>query len=399
MTQWHEDVPEEAVIGRLVERFRDAFDREPAGVWSAPGRVNVIGEHVDYNGGLCLPFALRQRTYVALAPRSDDGLRLASLQAPGQDWSGPLDSVAPGGVTGWAAYAAGVPWALRRDGLDVPGFDALFDGHVPLGAGLSSSAAIECALAVALDDVAGLGLGSDHAGRARLAEACREAENRIAGAPTGGLDQATSLRCPLGEAMLLDLRDLSVTPVPFDLESAGLRLLVVNTHVRHALADGQYRARREACEEAARLLGVPDLRAVSRLDAALATLSADPVLARRVRHVVTEIDRVRETVALCAAGDLAGIGEVLSASHASLRDDFEVSCAELDLACTSALGAGALGARMVGGGFGGSALALVRVERVAAVARAVDDAFRGAGHARPTFIPAAPGGPAGRSDL
>lgn len=405
MTQWYAAADAEEVAAGLLERFHEAYGREAAGVWAAPGRVNVIGEHVDYNGGLALPFALEHRTFAAVAVRDDGIVRVESVQAPGEGWSGPLADIAPGVVPGWAGYAAGVPWALARRGLPVPGVDVVIDGRVPLGAGLSSSAAVECAVAVALDELAGLGLGADDAGRARLAAACVDAENDIAGAPTGGLDQAAALRTTAREALLLDCRDFSITPVPLDLAASGLALLVIDTHAHHALVDGQYGTRRDACAHAVDLLGVPDLRAVEpagladALDRLGSTgLPDDRVaeLQRLVRHVVTEVERVREVASLCRQGRLAEIGPVLDASHASLRDDYAVSCVELDVTCETARAAGALGARMVGGGFGGSAIALVPSARVDEVAERVEEAFARSGFGEPSFLLATPSDPAGR---
>ncbi|WP_239073389.1 galactokinase [Sediminihabitans luteus] len=392
-------------------RVRSLFARtfgptpEEVGVWSAPGRVNVVGEHTDYNAGLCLPVALEHRTFVALRPRDDDRVRLASAQEPGVRELD-LADVAPGTVDGWPAYVAGVAWALREAGHPVRGFDAVVDSCVPYGAGLSSSAAIECAFAVALDDVAGLGLADDDAGRATLAAACVRAENEIAGAPTGGMDQSASLRCTAGHALLLDCRPgLSpadaATGVPFDLAAAGLALLVIDTRAEHQLVDGQYADRRRTCEEAAAALGLPHLRALAdddpgALDVALDKLT-DDVARRRVRHVVTEIGRVREVVALVDAGLAHEIGPLLDASHASLRDDYEVSCRELDLAVEAARDAGALGARMTGGGFGGSAIALVRAADASRVGAAVVAAFAAAGLTAPDLLLATPSGPAGRT--
>jgi len=411
---WYADADEAARTAssrRAVEGFEATFGRPPAGVWAAPGRVNVIGEHVDYNGGLCLPFALAHRTYVALAPRDDDRLVVTSAQVHDQTgqgrprWDGLLSDVAPGTVDGWAGYAVGVPWALREAGHGVPGFDAVVDGLVPLGSGLSSSAALECAVAVALDEVAGLGLAGDDDGRAALAAACVRAENDIAGAPTGGMDQAASLRSRAGSALLIDCTDFSVRHVPFDLAEAGLELLVVDTRAHHTLQDGQYGSRREQCERAAGLLGVRWLRDVHvlELDGALdriRDLVDDPEeadeMGRRVRHVVTEISRVRQSVLLVEDGDLAGVGPLLDASHASLRDDYEVSSRELDVACASAKAAGALGARMTGGGFGGSAIALLPAGTAGEVAEAVTAAFAAEGLAAPAFLRAVPSAPAGR---
>jgi galactokinase len=380
----------------VTELFRHRFDAEPDGVWAAPGRVNVIGEHVDYNGGRCLPFALPQRTFVALAATDDDRVELHSDQAD-RDWSGPLAEVRPGSVGPWAGYAVGVPWALRQAGFAAPGFRAAIISQVPLGAGLSSSAALECAVAVALDQLAGLGLSADDAGRSRLAAACVQAENEIAGAPTGGLDQAASLRCAAGQGLLLDCRDFSASLVPLDLTGAGLDLLVMDTRAHHALVDGRYGSRRQDCEAAAAALGLSCLGElpVADLPAALARLTDDEQR-RRVRHVVTEIDRVDSVAAVLRDGSPAAIGPLLDASHASLRDDYEVSCAELDLAVQVAGEAGALGARMTGGGFGGSAIALVGTGLAGRVAVAVAEAFGRAGFVPPAFLTAVASGPAGR---
>ncbi len=393
---WYPEPDAGEVAASVATAFRTASRRAPVGVWAAPGRVNVVGEHVDYNAGLCLPFALPHRTFVALAPRDDGVVRVASAQVEG-GYDGRLEDVAPGAVEGWSGYAVGVPWALRRNGLDVGGFDAVVDGRVPFGSGLSSSAAIECAVAVALDDVHDLGLGASDAGRARLAAACVEAETRIAGAPTGGLDQAASLRCEEGSAMLLDCRDFTVSLVPFDLAAAGLELLVMDTRAHHALVDGQYGSRREMGAEAVGVLGVDAQRdgTPDGLHAALARLPHDELRAR-VRHVVTEIARVEQVVDLLRAGRTGDIGPLLDASHASLRDDYEVSCAELDVACATARSAGALGARMTGGGFGGSAIALCRVDDVEDVAAAVAQAFADQDFAAPAFLRAVPSPPASR---
>ena len=385
---------------RAARSVTDAFHRlhghAPAGVWAAPGRVNVIGEHVDYNQGLCLPFALEQRTFVAVRPRDDDRISVWSAQEP-LTWEGPLDQVTPGAVPGWAGYAAGVPWALRAAGHEVPGLDIVVDGQVPRGSGLSSSAALECAVAVALDELAGLGLASDDAGRAQLAAACVRAENEIAGAPTGGMDQAAALRARAGHALLLDCRDFSVRHEPFDLAAHRLALLVIDTRARHALVDGQYGGRRAVCEQAARLLGLASLREVepAKLEDAVDSLPHE-MMRRLVRHVVTEIDRVRAAATVLETGRVRDLGPLLDASHRSLREDFQVSCEELDLACEAAADAGALGARMTGGGFGGSAIALVDSGAAEVAADAVTAAFDRAGYAPPAFLHAVPSGPAGR---
>lgn len=359
-----------------------------SGRWAAPGRVNLIGEHVDYAGGLCLPFAIAERTVVVASARSDDRLRLSS-RAESAEWDGRLADVGPGVPDGWAGYVAGVLWALRSAGHPVRGIDLTVTDSVPLGAGLSSSAALECATALAVDDLFGLGLP-----RTELAAAGRRAENEIVGAATGGMDQAASLLATAGHALLIDTRDGATRQVPLDLHAAGLTLLVMDTRVRHRLADGQYGARRASVERAAAKLGVASLRDATASDVE----SLDGELRARAQHVVTEIARVVSAVELLDAGRIAELGPLLDASHASLAQDFEVSCPELDLACEVARASGAFGARMTGGGFGGSAIALVPCGRVDDVTRSVRDAFAAGGHRVPEIRTAEPSAGAARLD-
>ena len=391
--QWYPE-PSDAAAGQAETEFVAAHRRPPDGVWAAPGRVNLIGEHVDYNSGLCLPMALPHKAFVALAltDGDDEEIVLVSSGNP-TPWRASVGQVAPGAVGGWGAYLAGVPWAL---GL-ARGFDAAVVGQVPSGAGLSSSAALECAVAVAMDERCGLDLAGSDAGRARLASACVRAENEIVGAPTGGMDQAASLRAVEGNALLLDCTDFSVTQVPFDAAAAGLAVLVIDTRVHHALVDGQYGSRRQTCEQAAELLGVGALGELDPrdLDDALNRLPTEE-MRRRVRHVITEIDRVRQAAALLSAGLLGALGPLLDGSHTSLRDDYEVSCPELDVACDTARDAGALGARMTGGGFGGSAIALVEDGAAEGVADEVAQAFARSGFGPPRFLLALPSGSARR---
>jgi galactokinase len=362
--------------------FLETFGRAAEGVWSAPGRVNLIGEHTDYNAGLCLPIALPQRTYAACARREDEVLRVVSRQGDGVV-EVRLGDVAPGSPGDWAAYVAGVPWALAKAGHAVTGLDVAIDSSVPLGAGLSSSAALECAVGAALSDLCGLGLLDSPGGRARLAAACVEAENTIAQAPTGGMDQSAALLAEPGTALLLDCRDHSTSAVPFDLEAVGLALLVIDTRAEHTLVDGQYAERRASCEQAARELGVATLREVpvKGLGERLAGLSSD-LLRRRARHVVTEIARVQRAVEALQADDFAELGRQFLASHASMRDDFEISVDELDTAVEAAVEAGALGARMTGGGFG-SAIALVPRPLVPGARAHIGQAFADRGFRAP----------------
>jgi galactokinase len=349
---------------------------------SAPGRVNLIGEHTDYNRGLCLPLALPQRTTVTLTRRADARLRLTSAQEE-DGWEGSVDDH----PDGWAAYVAGVVSTLRGDGLEVPGFDATIDSDVPLGSGLSSSAALECAVAAGAAGLLGLDL-DDPAFRRRLARSCISAENDYVGAPTGGMDQTVAMLGRPGHALLLDFDDDSVMPVPLPLADADLVLLVVDTRVRHTLTDGSYGDRRTECARAAAALGAASLREVTLADV---DRLEDPVLRRRARHVVTENQRVRDVVAALGGGDWHRLAGILDDSHVSMRDDFEISCRELDLVVETARPAGALGARMTGGGFGGSAVALVPTAATDDVRRAVTAAFVDAGLREPAYLLATPG--------
>jgi galactokinase len=370
--------------------------RERAGVWTAPGRANLMGEHTDYNQGLVLPFAIAQ-SVTATAVRRDDGLlALRSRQAPAGSATIALDSLAPGTVTGWAAYPAGVAWALRDAGYQIPGATIDISSDVPVGAGLSSSAGLECATALALTGLAGRSVP-----RRELVEIARRAENDFIGVPSGIMDQSASLLCEAGHALLLDCGTLETSQVPFDPAAAGIGLLVINTRAEHAHADGGYARRRTECDQAARQLSVPFLGVLT--DAADAGRLADPVLRGRARHVITDNARVLAAADLLrgASGDpdiYRKIGALLSEAHRSLRDDFEISWPQADIAVDAAIAAGALGARMIGGGFGGSVLALVPVDVGPAVRAAIADAFARLSWAAPEFIETIPSGGAARAD-
>ena len=363
---------------------------------------------------LCLPIALPHRTFIALKPREDTKVRVVSDVAPDKVAEADLDGLKARGVDGWSAYPTGVAWALRQAGFDkVKGFDAAFTSCVPLGSGLSSSAAMTCSTALALDDVYGLGYGDSDAGRVTLINAAIKSENEMAGASTGGLDQNASMRCTEGHALLLDCRP-ELTPLEnvsqqeFDLDKYNLELLVVDTQAPHQLNDGQYAQRRATCEEAAKILGVANLRVtadgISKADdqfqALKETLDAlpDETMKKRVRHVVTEIERVRSFVRAFAQGDIKAAGRLFNASHDSLAADYEVTVPELDIAVDVARKNGAYGARMTGGGFGGSIIALVDKGRSREVAQKIADAFAARGFHEPRALAAVASASAHRVD-
>ncbi|MFC6086596.1 galactokinase [Sphaerisporangium aureirubrum] len=369
---------------RVAEAFQAAYGRPADVIWHAPGRVNLIGEHTDYNNGFVLPYALPWGVTAALSPRDDDTVRLLSLQTPGDDPSGAVRTVAGyDQAEGWTRYAVGVLWALRQAGHAVPGADIVIDGDVPQGAGLSSSAALEVAVASALNDLLSLGLAP-----LDLALLSQKAENDFVGMPCGIMDQAASALSREGHALFMDCRTLATRTVPLDLSAAGLELLIIDTGAHHELADGQYARRRQDCENAAKHLGVDSLRDVTDLAAALSRLTGDE--RKRTQHVVTENHRVEAVVGLLRAGVPQEIGALLNASHLSLRDQYEVSCPELDVAVESAIRGGARGARMTGGGFGGSAIALVPAGRLDSVRTEITDAYLGNSWAPPRFLQAPP---------
>jgi galactokinase len=369
---------------RAAQAFADRFGTTLEGVWAAPGRVNVIGEHTDYNGGFVLPVAMEHTTRAAVGRRDDGRVAFASLQGDGQVVELDLADLKPGHPEGWAGYPAGVVVGLRE--RLAGGVSVLVDTDVPVGAGLSSSAALTCSVAMALRDLAAPELHPQD-----LVELARGAENDFVGAPTGILDQSASVLCTAGHALFLDTRDLVSEQVPLDLAAAGLALLVIDSGVAHDHAEGGYGDRRRECEEAAARLGVALLREVDDVSALGALADGTPegeVLLRRARHIVTENARVLEVVAaLRGDADPRTIGPVLTAGHASLRDDFEISIPLLDACVEAAVGAGAHGARMVGGGFGGSAIALVEAGAVGAVTAAVAERFAREGRPAPrTFV-------------
>jgi galactokinase len=369
--------------------FARRYGREPEGIWFAPGRVNLIGGP-DYTEVFVLPFALGAGVSAAASRRADGRIALTSRQAGGDPVLLSIDTLEPGSVGGWAAYAAGVAWALREAGYLLGGADVAIDADLPMGAGLSSSAALECSLALALTGLYGLSVP-----RRELAALARRGENDFVGVPTGIMDQLAALLCRAGHALLLDCRSGMGTAVPLDPVTAGLALLVIDTRARHALTDGRYAARRQACADAASMLGVRALRDVADDAGALARLT-EPVLRRPGRHVISENRRVLAAAELLRAGDQAGMGGLLTASHVSLRDEFEVSWPQADAAVEAAIGAGAAGARMTGGGFGGSVVALMPADRGEQVRRAVTERFARHRWPAPHYLDAVPSGAARR---
>jgi galactokinase len=394
------EVPEPGGIGGADANvwFARCYGREPEGIWFAPGRVNLLGGP-DYNEVFVLPFALGAGVYAAASRRGDGRIALASRQAGGDPALLPIGALAPGAVGGWAVYPAGVAWALREAGHLAGGADVAIDADLPVGAGLSSSAALGCAVALALTGLYGLRVP-----RRELAALARRGENDFAGVPTGIMDQLAAFLCRAGHALLLDCRTGTGTAVPLRPADAGLALLVIDTRVRHALADGRYAARRQACADAAAMLGVRSLRDVTDDAGAPGGLAGQtgpggyggPVLQRAVRHVISENRRVLAATELLRAGDQVGIGPLLTASHRSLRDQFEVSWPQADAAVDTAIGAGAAGARMTGGGFGGAVIGLVPAGRAAPIRRAVAEQFARRGWQAPRYLDAVPSGGARR---
>ena len=368
-------------MASLARNFEELFGRKPEVISEAPGRVNLIGEHIDYSEGFVLPFAIADRTHAAIASRPDGLVRIASHQRKEKIFSIDIHDVKPGSKGDWEKYVLGVLWSL---GITT-GVDILVDGSVPAGAGLSSSAALECSVAVGLNELFTLNKSLED-----LARATQKAENDYVGMPCGIMDQSVSLMGKVGAALLLDCRDLTTESVPFNVADAGLELLIIDTQAHHALVDGGYAERRAACESVAAKLNIPSMRHLTLdvLEASREKITATEFI--RARHAVTEIARVLDSVTALRASDFATLGELINQSHASLRDDYAVSCPELDVAVAASLEAGAIGSRMVGGGFGGSAIALIKAEDISKVREAVTQAFESRGFKRPRFFTSLP---------
>jgi galactokinase len=368
-------------MSQIEKKFLETFGVEPDLVAAAPGRVNLIGEHIDYSDGFVLPFAIKDRTLVAARKRNDSTVRIASAQRRNKIVTVDINKVKPGLKGEWERYALGVLWALGvKDGVDL-----LIDGHVPLGAGLSSSAALECSVATAMNHLFDLGFNLEE-----LARLTQKAENQYVGVPCGIMDQSVSLMATQGSALLLDCRDLSTKNIPFDVASSGLELLIIDTQAHHALTDGGYAERRASCESVVGKLGIRSLRELTmeQLENSRGSLTETEFV--RARHAVTEMKRVLDCVQALSDSDFAKVGELINQSHASLRDDYTVSCPELDTAVDAALAAGALGSRMVGGGFGGSAIALIQASKTTETIKAIEKGFSSKGFKAPRFFTSLP---------
>ena len=346
--------------------------------YAAPGRINLIGEHTDYNLGFALPIALPERTVVTYAPDNGTEVCVRSDREDG-DVRIPLDT-APGDVQGWAGYVAGVMWALRGAGHRIRGGTMSITSDVEMGSGVSSSAALECAVVGALATAADLRVD-----RIEMARIAQRAENDYVGAPTGMMDQLASLCGESRKALMIDFREPTVRPVAFDTDASDVALLLINSRAPHQHAGGEYASRRASCERAASDLGVSSLREVQDRGVAVLAAVADPVDARRARHILTDNQRVLDVVAALEESDFTAIGRLFNASQASMRDDFEITTDHIDLIADTAVEAGALGARMTGGGFGGCVIALAPVANADHIADAVREAVADAGYNSPTI--------------
>ncbi|WP_232525759.1 galactokinase [Actinomyces sp. zg-332] len=389
---------------RVQALFQDTFGDLPENFYKAPGRVNIIGEHVDYNAGICFPMALEHCTFIATKTRADRVVNICSAQEE-KLCSFDLDNIGPKGsdkeVQGWISYVAGVFWAFIQEGYEnIAGCDIALDSCVPYGAGLSSSAALECVIAVYLADQLGIDIyGADKdLKRADIARMCVRAENEVAGAPTGGMDQSASMRCESGKALALDCKTFTANLVPFKMAENDLELLVIDTKAEHKLVDGQYGKRRQTCMDAAKKLGVSALREISidTLSDSLDKLDNN-VEKQRTKHIVTEIHRTQEFIEILSnntsySEDIKQkLGERMFDSHQSLRCDYEVSCKELDLVVDTMKENGAWGSRMTGGGFGGCAIALIQRQDRDRLSQKVAEAFEKAGYTSPVIMTAVAG--------
>lgn len=444
--QWAQQPDHAAHVERARAAFVEKYGVEPDGVWSAPGRLNLLGEYIDFLGGACMPMPLPYRTYVAGKLRTDGVLRAQSLQMPHDERTVVIRDICPGTLKGWFTYVAGVAWSMNQEnGQDITlpasfGADLMIDSTVPVGGGLSSSAAIECSTVLALldlshslrdtaDTVLPSTFTEEHQQlRARLAQVCIRAENKVAGAQTGGLDQTASLRSIPGQALVVDFRDFSLQPVDVNIQDANLSWLVINTNTPHELAGGEFAARRRATECATEALGLDYLRnalpedlrceGLSEAEAKnwrLATVDERANTALRamekftrctevprgwIRHAFHDMCLVERAAYVISRTETDGmqaweeLGRLFTESYVSMRDELKVSREEINSAVDACLDAGALGARLVGGGFGGAVMALIETDKLKDAATAVARTYATYGYASPEFLPMSAGFPA-----
>ena len=356
------------MMGRTTELFTRCFGHAPRWVVAAPGRVNLIGEHTDYNDGYVLPMAIERHIVIAADSNTDRQVTLHS-ETTGETASFGLHPKVERGDPGWSNYVRGVVAGFQKLKKKVPGFDAVIESTLPYGGGLASSAALEVATATLLEAITGQTL--DPIEKALL---CQRAEHDFAGVPCGIMDQFTSILAQENHALLLDCRSRTTTPVP--MTDPAVTVLIINTNIRHKLVEGEYAARRAQCEAAARALKVASLRDATPAALNKAQKQMEPMVFRRARHVITENERTLQMAKAIQASDWPAVGEAMYASHASLRNDYEVSCPELDtvVEIAKAMGesAGVIGCRMTGGGFGGCAVSLVKTEAVQQITRRLD---------------------------
>ncbi len=402
MARWM-SARDDAELAQAASRlFQAHFSQEPEGVWAAPGRVNVIGDHVDYAGGISIPFALQANTAIAIRRSGQPTYRVVSL-APGQSEAAkveiPINEVGPGNPDNWAGYVVGAIWAAIEAGV-IPcaeGLDMAIVSDVPVGSGLSSSAALECSAALGALELA-TGRSATQPERTALVDACIRAENEVVGASTGGLDQRASLFGQEGKALVIDFQEGETTLVPFDLSGHGLVLLIADTNAPHALNDGQYASRRGVIDDVTAAMGAKTLREVDNAVVRAAAWAEEEgrdaeVTCKRVKHVVEETDRTAEAAKALEADDLTRFAQLMRDSHESLRDQYEVVTPELESVFQAV---GQRGSRMTGGGFGGSVITLVAEDEVTAVAERIAQAALDKDFPEPTFMVATPGNGARR---
>ena len=343
------------VMEKVFQEFKQRFTGDPVWITKSPGRVNLIGEHTDYNDGFVLPMAINYATWVALRPRNDGKVITAALDM-NESLEFDLNSITKD-QNDWREYVKGVAWALQQDGHQITGWEGVFSGNVPIGAGLSSSASLELALAKAFS------LVSDFEWHpARIALTCQKAENQWVGVSSGIMDQMISASGKKDYALLIDCRNLQTKQVPLP---ENTQIVILDTNTRRGLVDSAYNERRDQCEAVALHFEVKALRDINTDQLESAKKQLDPLLYRRAKHVVSENQRVLEAVDVLAAGDADSFGTLMNASHISMRDDFEISRIEMDQMVKIAQDQpGCYGARMTGGGFGGCAIALVEKDLV-----------------------------------